>query len=148
MLTARQSGKAEVVYPVVLLEVDGIKTRALLDTGAESSYASAKLINALHKKPAEIKTRRIEMMLGSTTTKAQLSNVNIKSINEDISLNVSVSKVDMPELIALPNPKYDELKRKYQHFDGVQMDDNDSRPLLPVHLVLGAKKPKTPNSNQ
>ena len=65
----RQASDCEVIYPVVLLKVDGIKTRALLDTGAGSSYASAKLIDALHKQPAETKTKRIEMVLGYTTTK-------------------------------------------------------------------------------
>ena len=41
----------QVVYPVVLVEVDGIRCRALLDTGAGSSYASAILINKLNRKP-------------------------------------------------------------------------------------------------
>ena len=47
--SVHQANKSKVIYPVVLLEVDGIKTRALLDTRAGSSYASAKLINVLHK---------------------------------------------------------------------------------------------------
>jgi len=68
LLTAHQRDKLEVVYPVVLVKVNGIKTRALLDTGAGSSYASAQLINALRIKPAEIQTKRIEMMLGFMTT--------------------------------------------------------------------------------
>ena len=59
MLTARKTDQTEVVYPVVLLGVDGIKTCALLDPGAGSSYPSAKLINALRKKPTEVKTKRI-----------------------------------------------------------------------------------------
>ena len=65
------------VYPVVLVNVDGIKTRALLDTGAGSSYASAQLINALHKKPAETQTKRIKMMLGFMTTKVEMYNVTV-----------------------------------------------------------------------
>jgi hypothetical protein len=54
-----------------MVEVDGIKTHALLDTGAGSSYASSSLtslINALKRKPKAVKTKRIKMMLGSTTT--------------------------------------------------------------------------------
>ena len=42
LLTAHLCGKTEVVYPVVLVNVNGIKTRALLDTRARSSYVSAK----------------------------------------------------------------------------------------------------------
>ena len=141
MLTAVQSeDSAKVVYPVVLLEVDGIKTRALLDTGAGSCYASAKLVNDLRKRPAEIKTKKIEMMFGSMTNKAELYDVNVKSISGDLSLNISVSKIDKPELMVLPNPNYEELKTKYKHLEGVRMDDNDAKPLLPVHLVLGASE--------
>ena len=32
------------IYPVVVVEVEGIKCRVLLDTGAGSSYASAALL--------------------------------------------------------------------------------------------------------
>ena len=64
---------------VVLANVDGIKTRALLDTGAGNSYASAQLINTLHKKPAETQTKRIEM-LDSMTTKVEMDNVTVTSI--------------------------------------------------------------------
>ena len=69
--------KTEVVYPVVLVNVNGIKTRALLDTGAGSSYASTKLINALHMKPAETQTKQIEMILGSMTTDVEIYNVSV-----------------------------------------------------------------------
>ena len=75
------------IYPVVLLEIDGIKTRALLDTGAGSLYASARLINALHKQPTETKTKHIEMMLGSTTTKVEIYNVKVKSIDCDFTMD-------------------------------------------------------------
>lgn len=51
---------------------------------------------------------------------------------------MTVSKVDKPELMLLQNPKYEELKRKYQHL--VRMDDEGSKPLLPVHLLLGASE--------
>ena len=40
------TGECAVVYPVVVL-VDGIKCRALLDTGSGSSYASATLVENL-----------------------------------------------------------------------------------------------------
>ena len=140
LLTAHQRDKLEVVYPVVLVKVNGIKTRALLDTGAGSSYASAQLINALHIKPAEIQTKRIEMMLGSMTTKVEMYGVNVTSISGDFSMGVTVSKVDKPELMSLENPKYEKLMEKYTHLRGVYMDDRDTKPQLPIHLVLGASE--------
>ena len=39
-----------VTYPVLVIEVEGVKCRALIDTGAGSSYASSKLINKINKK--------------------------------------------------------------------------------------------------
>ena len=46
------TGKGTVVYPVVVAVVDGIKCRALLDTGAGSSYISAELVKLLKKQPS------------------------------------------------------------------------------------------------
>ena len=57
VLTAHQPENKEVVYPIILVEIDGIKTHALLDTGAGSSYASNKLINLLNKRPKETLTK-------------------------------------------------------------------------------------------
>ena len=138
--SAHQADESEVIYPVVLLEIDGIKMRALLDTGAGSSYASARLINALHKQPTETKTKRIEMMLGSTTTKVEIYNVKVKSIHGDFTMDVNVTKVDKPQLMHLDNPNYETLLKNHSHLNGVQINDVDVNPHLPVHVVLGASE--------
>ena len=65
----------------MLVEIDGVKAHALLDTGAGSSYASAKLIDAINKKPKQVMTRKVDMMLSSTTTKVEIYSANIKSID-------------------------------------------------------------------
>jgi hypothetical protein len=136
--SAHQADESEVIYPVVLLEMDGIKTRALLDTGAGSSYASARLINALHKQPTETKTKRIEMMRGSTTKKVEIYNVKVRSIDGDFTMDVNVIKVDKPQLMHLDNPNYETLLKNHSHLNGVQIIDVDVNPHLPVHIVLGA----------
>ena len=41
-----------------------------------------------------------------------------------------------PKLVTLGNPRYEELKAKYPHLEGVYTDD-DTKSFLPVHLVLG-----------
>jgi hypothetical protein len=138
--SAHQADESEVIYPVILLEVDGIKTRALLDTGAGSSYASARLINALHKQPTETKTKRIEMMLVSTTTKVEIYNVKVKALDGDFSMDVNVTNVDKPQLMHLDNPNYETLLKNHPHLEGVQIDDVDVNPHLPVHVVLGASE--------
>ena len=45
-----ETGGGQVVYLVVVVDVDGIRFRALLDTGGGSSYASAALISKLSTK--------------------------------------------------------------------------------------------------
>ncbi|CAB3991296.1 Hypothetical predicted protein [Paramuricea clavata] len=46
---------------------EGIKCRALLDTGSGNSYASAALLDLLPKRTRKKEVRRVEMMLGSVT---------------------------------------------------------------------------------
>ena len=41
-------GGGSVIYPVVVIVVDGIKCKALLNTSASSSYASAALVRRLN----------------------------------------------------------------------------------------------------
>ena len=80
------------------------------------------------------------MILGSMTTNVEMCNVSMTSINGDFKMSVTVSKVDKPELMMLENPKNEELMEKYTYFSGVYMDDMDTKPHLPVHLVLGASE--------
>ena len=91
-------------------------------------------------KPAETQTKQIEIMLCSKTTNVEIYNVSVTSINGDFKMSVTVSKVDKPELMMLENPKYEELMEKYTHLSGVYMDDMDTEPNLPGHLVLVASE--------
>ena len=79
LLTA--TGKnGRVVYPVVKVNVEGVLCRALLDTGAGSSYALAALLNKLPKRSLAKEVRRIEMMLGATIREVELSTIKVRSI--------------------------------------------------------------------
>ena len=110
-----------------MVEVDGIKTHALLDTGAGSSYASSSLTNALKRKPKAVKTKRIEMMLGSTTTRVEIYAASIKSLDQKFELEIEMSKVDKPELMKLNNPNYAHLLERYKHLKGAKFEDSDTR---------------------
>jgi hypothetical protein len=122
----------------VLVEIDGVKTHALLDTGSGSSYASSKLISALKKKPIDVKTRRIDMMLSSTVTKVELYTAKLSSIDGKFMREIEVSKVYKPEIMVVKNPNYDRLLATYTHLKGVTIDDGDDREEIPIHVVLGA----------
>ena len=68
-----------ITYPVVIISVDGMKCRALLDTGAGSSYISSTIVSKLNKQPVRRYTKKIEMMLYTTNSKLSICNVTIKN---------------------------------------------------------------------
>ena len=68
-------GGGSVIYPVVVIVVDGIKCKALLNISASSSYASAALVRRLNKRPIRIGRKSI---LCSTTQKVHKYEVKVK----------------------------------------------------------------------
>ena len=140
VLTVHQPENKEVVYPIILVEIDGIKTHALLDTGAGSSYASNKLINLLKKRPKETLTKRTDMMLGSSITNVQIYSATLGAVNGSFDMNIELTKVHKPQLLTLDNPNYATLLSKYSHLKGVKIEDNDTRPQIPIRVVLEASE--------
>ena len=136
-MTATSLGNSTVIYPVVIVEVQGVKCRALLDTGAGSSYASAALIDHLKIRPHQREVREIEMMMGVVTKPVELFNIKISSLKRDFTVNTEVTKVHKRELLSLENPRYKQCLDKYEHLKGVEMDDLDTKDILPVHFILG-----------
>ena len=61
-----------VTYPVLVIEVEGIKYRALIDTGAGSSYASSKPMHNINKEPIRRETKRIETLMHSVVKKTKV----------------------------------------------------------------------------
>ena len=57
MLTSTESS---VIYPVAIINVNGIKCRVLLDTGSGSSYASEVVIDRLKINPIRKEHKNIE----------------------------------------------------------------------------------------
>ena len=140
LMTATCPSKTPLVYPVVVVYVEGIKCRALLDTGAGSSYASGLLLDRLSKREKRTEIRRIDMMLGAVTKRVELSTVNVKAVDGSLELKVDVTRVDKRELLLIDNPKYQQLIATYSHLEGLQMEDTDRKEQLPVHLILGASE--------
>ena len=134
------TGEGAVVYPIVVVEVDGIMCRALLDTGAGSSYASATLLTRLHTSPVRKEYRRIEMMMQSSTKMIEVHKIKIDSVEENFHPDTEVTKVDRDKLLSLTNPRYKEIIEKFTYLNGIKMQDVDEKPDLPVHLILGASE--------
>jgi hypothetical protein len=71
---------------VVSLKVDEIITRALTDTGAGSTYISAKVGDFPNKKPSEASTKRIEMLMGSHLTRMEMYDVTVESLDNSFKI--------------------------------------------------------------
>ena len=98
------TGKGTVIHPIVVVNVNGIKCRALLDTGAGSSYISSTLINLLKKQPSQTEYRRIDMMMASTTQKIEIYDINVADAHGKFEMKTQASKVDKSVLLSVPNP--------------------------------------------
>lgn len=70
LVTASENNKG--TLPVITVKVNGITCHALTDTGAGSSYASAKRLDLLTKKLCETKTKHVDMLISSQVTKLEV----------------------------------------------------------------------------
>ena len=75
-----QTNGNDVVYPVVVVEIEGVKCRALLDTGSGSSFASSTLLNTIGRKTVRQEFKSIEMMFQTTTRKIDVYEVEVADV--------------------------------------------------------------------
>ena len=138
MMSAEEKREQPPVYPMVVVKIMGVQCRAVLDTLAGSSYVSAGLIDYIKAKKSGDVTRDIEMMFCTKSQKMSIYKLDVHDNSGNLVLRkTEFSKVDRHELLKLPNPKYEQLKRRYSHLQPVIMDDMDTKPFLPVHIILG-----------
>jgi hypothetical protein len=137
VLTASGS-TAEGIFPVVVVKVNGITCRALIDSGAGSSYISGKLASMLNVKPIESRTSKIDMLLTSRTTRLDIYEAKVESVDGDYAMDVNLIKVEKGELLTIDNPHYDKLQSEFDHLKRAKFIDVDQKSQLPVHVVLGS----------
>ena len=129
-----------VVYPVVTIKISGENCRALLDTGAGSSYISAGMINNLGVKEYRTEGRQIEMMFTTQKKKVKIYSLGVCDINNNHVITAEITQVDRKELLSISNPKYEQIIRKYKHLNLIKMNDSDKREELPIHVILVASE--------
>ena len=127
-MTATSAGKTAVIPPVMVVKA----------VVAGSSYASAALLKLLNVRPYQRKVRQIEMMLGAVTKQVEIFQVQVSSTPGDVCLDTVVTKVDKNQLLSLQNPRYEQCLTKYAQLKRIEMEDKDSKDIMPVHLILGA----------
>ena len=128
-----------VKYLVLVIEVEGVKCLALIDTGMGSSYASSKLINKINKKPICRQSKRIETLMHSLVKKTELYQFKIGYINLEFKIGIEINKLEKEVLLELPNPNYREIQKSYNHLKDIIINDTDTKKELPVHVILGAE---------
>ena len=121
-MTAAHVGE-KVCHPVVIIKVNGVKCRALLDTGATGSYISAFLVNLLKVKPSRTLTRGFKTIMGLVTKRVETYDVKICDTQEKCVLPVCVTKIEQRKLLTLENPNYPEMVERYPHLKGVRMEE-------------------------
>ena len=87
-MTATKNGKG--TFPVVTVKVNGVTCRALVDSGAGSSHASAKLVSLLNQKPVDVKMKQIDMLMSSNLELLETYETEIQSIDGNFSMQVDL----------------------------------------------------------
>ena len=59
-------------------------------------------------------------------------------MDENFSFQTELNKLEREVLIALPNPKYNEMIETYDHLKVIKMNERDTKPEVPIHVILGA----------
>ena len=127
-----------VTHPALVIEVEGIKCRALIDTGAGSSYASSKPISKINKKPIRKESKRIKTLMQSVVKKAEIYQFEIGDTKQEIKISIEKNKLEKDVLLELPNPNYPDIQKSYNHLKDIIINDTDTKKELPVHVILGA----------
>ena len=128
-----------VIHPTVFCDVNGVKARALIDTGAGSSYISTYLIKKLNSKPLRKEKRLIEQMYGTVEKIAEIHKIKItSSVVDNFSMVVPCINAEKEVLTYLPNPNIPELKEKNTKLKRIPFaDENTTKDYLPVHVISG-----------
>ena len=87
----------------------------------------------------------MDMLIASKTTRIEMHDTEVSSLDEGYKMNAKLAKVDKPELLSTKNPRYKKLIREYDHLRGVTMDDQKTKQRLAIHLILGNGQYQTPS---
>ena len=131
--------KTNETYLVAIIKVNGVKCRALLDTGSGSSYISESFIDLLKINPVRKEYKTTEILTNSTTKKFKIYNLKVENLDENFSFRTELNKLEREVLITLPNSKYNKVIETYDQLKGIQMNKRDTKPELLIHFILKAR---------
>ena len=77
---------------MIIIGIEGIKCRALIDTGPGASYVSSN-IDRVNKKPIRKQYKRIETIMGSSTKSIPVYSVEIRDSDHDFKLQTEIQNI-------------------------------------------------------
>ena len=101
-----------VTHPVLVIEVEDIKCRTLINNGVGSSCALSGFINKINKKLCRKEFRTIETLTNSVVRKTDTYQCEIKNANQNFKIKIELNKSDKEVLTDLPNPRYQDMNKK------------------------------------
>ena len=113
----------------VVIDIEGIKCRALIDTGAGASCASSTLIDQINKRPIRKEYKRIETIMGSSIKPIPVYSVEIRDSDHELKFQTEINKLGRSVLLELPNPEYQNLQNSYQHLKDIKINYHDKKIL-------------------
>lgn len=129
--------RRENVSSIVLVKVNGLTCRALLDTPATASYASGYISDWLKVALSYSLICWIQTVVGTVTKHTKTYNVQVSDTKGNYTIPLRENWVDHAELVCMENLNYREIIRKYHHLKGTDIEDTDTKSLLLLHVNLG-----------
>ena len=75
-------------------------------------------------------------MLYTANSKVDNYNVKNENLQRNFNCNTEINAVDKDALLTIPNPNYESMVSDYPHLRGVKMDEFQTRPVFPIHVIL------------
>ena len=79
----------------------------------------------------------MQMLMNASSKKIPIYSVQISNTKHQFNFQTEFHKLEKSVLVELPNPKSLKLQNKYQHLKDLEINGNDPKVVLPVHIILG-----------
>ena len=63
----------------------------------------------------------------------------MRDANRELKIKIKLNKLDKEVLLSLANPKYRDMKNKYEHLKDICINNSDTKNRLTAHVIIGAR---------
>ena len=74
--------------------------------------------------------------MNSSSKMIPIYSVEISDTKDQFSFQIELHKLEKSVLVELLNPKYLELQNRYQHLKHLEINENDPKAVIHVHIIL------------